>query len=317
MATDASLNSLVERRRKAAEARKAASKAAPPTRDTIDLTPNADEALINERRAAQAATGASMTLPVEPKATTMAVPTPLRDRSRDLGTGDVIIPKLKLSQAMSKVNTDNKVRQGNYYLSTTGQDFGPEVYIVPVDMQMSLSKFEQGIGVVCRSYDLVHGEGDPGILCEGTQEEIDSGIPASDRGCPFRLWTKNEATGKSVPPPCGKNYNYPVLILDPNDLENGKPTMALFSLRSTGVQAAKLINSIVTEGVLTNPVWHESIIRLGVETKTNPRGSFYVTTVEYVQETAGTVEKRAEKFAQNFQASTAVYRRSMENDDTE
>jgi hypothetical protein len=235
-----------------------------------------------------------------------------------LSSNDVAIPKLKLSQAMSKVNTDDAVRQGNWYISTTSQNLGPEIYIVPVDMQMSYSKFDSGIGVVCRSFDLIHGEGDPGILCEGTEAEIENpDLTPKDRGCPHRLWTKDEATGKNVPPPCGKNYNYPVLILDPDNRQDGKPILAILTLRSTAAQTAKLINSIVTEGVLTDPVWHETVLKLGVEKKTNTRGTFFVPTVDYVEETGGRTEKRAAAYAESFHRDSAIFRRSMENDNTE
>jgi hypothetical protein len=230
MAEKTELNSLVERRRKAAEARKAAAAAPVEAASVIDLTPNADEALIEERRKAQAAASSEIASATTEAAASnsRAVARPVHDLSRELSTNDVIMPKLKLSQAMSKVNTDDVVRQGNWYVSTTNENLQQDVYIVPVDMQMSYSKFEPGVGVVCRSFDLLHGEGDPGILCEGTEEERAT-KPPHERGCPFRLWGKDEATGKSIPPKCGKNYNYPVMILDPDDLENGKPTLALLS----------------------------------------------------------------------------------------
>jgi hypothetical protein len=320
MATKEELNPLLARRRAAAEARKAAAAAPVETKPVVDLEPNADEALIEERRKAQALQDATVTATSMTESATKnsrAVARPMRDLSREMSTNDVVMPKLKLSQAMSKVNTDDTVRQGNWYVSTTSQNLGQEVYVVPVDMRMSYSKFEQGVGVVCRSFDLLHGEGDPGILCEGTQDEIDAGVPANERGCPFRLWTKDEATGKSVPPKCGKNYNYPVLILDPNDLENGRPQPALLSLRSTAAQTAKLINSIVTGGILTDPVWHETILKIGVDRKTNTRGTFFVPTVEYAGETGGSVEKAAAAYAERMQRDATIYRRSMENDDTE
>jgi hypothetical protein len=59
------------------------------------------------------------------------------------------------------------------------------------------------------------------------------------------------------------------------------------------------------------------VIKLGIERKTNPRGTFFVPTAEYVGETSGAVEKRAAAFAARLRKDQAIYRRSMENDDTE
>src|SRR5215471_14053715 len=275
MVEESELNSLVKRRRAAAAARKAAAAAPVEVKPEKDLTPSAEDTLITERRKKQAASRDAEATEIATARTKIAlsVRPVARDLSRQLSAADVVMPKLKISQAMSKVNSDDVVRQGNWYVSTTSENLGPEIYVALLDLQMSYSKFETGIGVVCRSFDLLHGEGDPGILCEGTQEEIDD-LPANERGCPFRLWGRDEATGLGIPPKCGKNYNYPVMILDPADRDNGEVTLALWSLRSTASATAKLINSIVTAGVLFDPVWYEKVLKLTMEKRTNTRGTF-------------------------------------------
>jgi hypothetical protein len=141
-------------------------------------------------------------------------------------------------------------------------------------------------------------------------------LPEKDRGCPLRLWDRDKETGVNTPPSCGISYNYPVLILDPNDMQEGKATPAVLSLRSTASKVAKDINTIVTDGIMTEPVWHEVILRLSLEKRTNSKGTFYVPAVAYHDMTDGSVEKQAATMAASIRGS-ALLRRSIENDDTE
>lgn len=239
-----------------------------------------------------------------------ALPVIQQDRTRSMDSSDIIMPKLRLSQAMSKVNADDIVRQGNYYHSLTNENLGKTVLVVPVDMRKSRSRFVQGSGLLCRSFDLLMGEGDPGMPCEGTQEEIDAQVPPKHRGCPLRLWGERDANGRSTPPECSINYNYPLLILDPDDLENGPTRRALYTLRGTATPVARLLNSIVTESQTGR--WHDVILELGVQPKTNPKGTFFVPTVRYVGQTAGATLERARTFASQVTAS--VLRASIEDD---
>lgn len=316
------LNDLVARR-KAAQAAKAR-QAAAPTEPLIEETP---APLVPDEDPVIAAAHRAATTAAATMAATAAAGGTLarsrRDLSREIDRADVIMPRLKISQAMSAVNTAyatskgaSGVGQGNWYISTTQKNLGDTIYIVPVDMQKSRSMFVTGKGLMCRSFDLLQGEGDPGILCEGTDEEQDT-LPSNARGCPLRLWERNPETGTNVPPKCGINYNYPVLILDPDDMENGPTTPAILTFRSTASGAAKLLNSIVTEGVLTDPVWHEVILKLSLQAKNNSKGTFFVPVVEYHNDTTpgSPVALRAEALAASQTKSTI--RAALERDDTD
>jgi hypothetical protein len=310
MSTDRGTSELVNRRRAAAAARAQAAEG----RALIDENPDPVE--VPDEPVDVTASASAATVRAESKRST---PLPLarrgEDLSRKIDRSDVVMPQLKLSQAMSKVNQDDAVRQGNWYISTSGRNLGPEVYIVPLDMQKARSKFVQGKGVVCRSYDMLRGIGDPGILCEGTLEERDE-KPENERGCPDRLWTEDPTTGKRRPPKCGISANYPVLVLDPDDPHNGKATPALLPLRSTAYKMAKKINTIVTEDAgIDSPIWHEVIIKLGVEKQSNTMGTFFVPTVSYFDETSGPLAAKAEDYARSLNPNAV--QTSLDRDDTE
>jgi len=231
------------------------------------------------------------------------------DPTRTLDSDDLVMPQLKICQAMSKVSRSG-IPQGHYYHSTLEEDLGATVLVVPVDMRKSRSVFKTGVGVTCRSYDLRQGEGDPGILCEGTPEEIRL-LPKTDRGCPLRLWgERDKATGRSERPACGVNYNFPVLILDRDDPENGPTKRAIISFRGTGAKAAKAINSMVSEQDL---LWHEAMIELSTEEATNFKGTFFVPTAKFMGIAKGMTATKAKRFADTF--NPAAVKATEDSDD--
>lgn len=230
------------------------------------------------------------------------------DRTRQLDSRDTLIPRLKLSQAMSKVNTDDIVRQGNFYQAPDNKNLGKEIYVVILDMRKSRSYFEQNQGVLCRSFDLIKGEGDPGILCEGTDDEIAT-LAEDERGCPLRLWGERDESGRSEPPACGLNYNYIMLVLDPDDLTSGRSQQAIFTLRSTGTKIARAMNTMC----MNNGDWTDSVLKMTVTTASNRRGTYYLPSVEYWGESSGEVKSRAQRLSRSL-SGTSV-RASMEASD--
>lgn len=211
-----------------------------------------------------------------------AIALPQVDLSRQLDASDFILPKLQLVQAMSKTNTlaaatrgTQGVPMGNWYHSSSNRNLGDVVYFVPVDMRKARSYFKTGEGLLCRSFDMLHGEGDPGIECEGTFEERHT-LPEAQRGCPLRLFPPKGTPGG---PPCGESYNYMGLILtDPED-PKAEVLQAQLTMRSTHIKPGKSINMMmVNEG---EGVWHNCIIELGIESITNTRGAFFVPVPKF------------------------------------
>lgn len=245
-----------------------------------------------------------------------ALAMPMEDLTRKIDVGDLVIPKLRLSQAMSKTNTlfttsrgTDGVQMGNWYNTATSKDLGQTVYFIPVDMRKSRAYFVQGQGLMCRSFDLRTGEGDPGGPCEGTVEEQLT-KPADQRGCPLRLWDDR------TPPKCGITYNYPGLVVtNVEEPDKGEIFQVILQLRSASTAAAKAINTMVmNEG---GGVWHNVVIELGVQTKSNPKGTFFVPTVDFYDTTDAPefsrIARRAASMAR--QMGGRDLRRDIEDDE--
>jgi hypothetical protein len=89
----------------------------------------------------------------------------------------------------------------------------------------------------------------------------------------------------------------------------------MLRLRSTATQAAK---NLITQVMEAGGVWNTVILELGVEIKTNPRGTFYIPTVDFYDSTDAEgferIARRAASMAR--QMGSANLRASMEDDDT-
>ena len=243
----------------------------------------------------------------------VALPVQNVDRARQLTERDIVMPKLKIAQGLSKAVQAQQVKLGHWYHTTRNEDLGTEVLFVPVDMRKSRSYFVNGQGVLCRSFDMVQGEGTPGILCEGEEDEYY--LPEKERGCPLRLWTKDEATGKSKKPPCGISYNFAGLVLLDGTPE-GRISRALLTFRGTASKTAKDINTLVSDlsADPLNPDWSQSILRLKLESRTNTYGTFGVPLFDYEGPTSD--HPRLVEYAEAFKASVNpnTYRATLEAD---
>ena len=289
-----------------------------------DDLPQSRTQQVNGGRAAGVPNG----LPTQRAAATTLAPTqvspagalvmPQEDLTRKIDVGDLLIPKLRLTQAMSKTNTlfttskgKEGVQQGNWTVSTQNENLGETVFFIPVDMRKSRAYFVPGQGLMCRSFDLLNGEGDPGGACEGSYEERLT-IPADRRGCPLRLWINNE------PPKCGQTYNYAGMVIRESEIEDpekAKPMQVMLQLRSASTSTAKAINTyVMNEGA---GQWGTVILELGVEVKTNIRGTFYVPTVDFYDTTDAEgferIARRARAMARSVSGQSL--RSSIEDDE--
>jgi hypothetical protein len=243
------------------------------------------------------------------------------DLTRQLGRGDIIIPKLRISQGLSKTNIlyassrgKEGVSMGEWYISTQQKSLGETVYFLPVDMQKSRAYFVTGQGLMCRSFDLLMGQGDPGGLCEGTFEERHE-LPAEERGCPLRHWIRDPETKTNTPPKCGVTFNYPGLIVEnPDDPSASKVTQAVLQLRSTATGAARFMNTtVMNEG---GGVWFNVVFELSMESKTNLKGTFFVPVADFYDSTLAEGWRKLRRRAENMarQMGTSL-RASIEADD--
>ena len=210
-----------------------------------------------------------------------AIALPMQDMSRVITSKDVKIPRLLMGQSMSKVVQEGDVKLGHWYHNAMNRDLGTEITAVLADYSKSRSFFEDGVGVRCRSFDLVQGIGDPGILCEGTVEE-QSTLRETERGCPYRLWSELKKGPKNPAgaPECGENYTFALVIIEDPEDEDSRLLRALVTFRKTGIPAAK---KIIGAKVEEEYDWTDMAVKMRINSKTNPRGqTFQIPEVTWI-----------------------------------
>lgn len=125
---------------------------------------------------------------------------------------DIVPPRVKVVQQMSaeaQGGKDAQAQPGDFYNTLTGQNMGDKITVQPIitfmqrillvrkekrdRIEAKLSErgieFAEGDGLMCRSYDMVHGRGSPGVECETE--------------CPLSQWDEIERR----PPLCTETYN--------------------------------------------------------------------------------------------------------------
>lgn len=322
MATNA--NDRAARRSAVSAARRTAAAQTDTIEALDDLTADAPQSPVAEPQAPSTprtrleGQGTSLQAPSRP-AQGQSVALPMRDMSRELGPRDLIIPKLKIAHNMSVVSKlyatsrgKEGIPPGVWYHTTSNKELGETVYFIPCDLRKSRSLFEQGIGVVCRSFDMLHGEGNPGGLCEGTNEEMMMEAEA-DRGCELRLWNRS-ATGNR-PPSCQETYNYTgLIVLDHKHPGESEVMQAMLQMRSTAVNAAKQMNTAVM--MFAGGVWADAIMELRIESRSGPRGDYFVPVSDFYDTTAAEGWERIARRAKAFsrQLGAMDIRTSIETD---
>jgi len=181
-----------------------------------------------------------------------------RNTSQEIEQEDVKLPRLKLAQAMSDVaqREENPIPAGQWYLTQGNVALGPSVQIVPLRMFKHRSLYRTGIGLLCRSMDMVNGVGTPGGKCEA---------------CALSKWRQTDE-GNRVPPACNVNYNYPVIVLTEKD----DPSLAMLTFSRTGSDAAKTLNGIKQVSLKS---WEQKTHTLGRKLVKNTKGNFFVPEV--------------------------------------
>jgi hypothetical protein len=271
-------------------------------RETAVMTPQPET-----ETHASTATTATLVRPIQNQ-TSAALALPMIDKSREITSRDVIIPRLMIAQSMSKVVQEGIVPLGHWYHNSRNRDLGTAVTAILVDCQKTRSYFVTGAGVMCRSFDFVQGEGNPGVLCDGTLQEQNT-LATKDRGCSLRLWGEKTSTNPSGAPACGENYNFTVIILeDPDDLDT-KILRAVLTLRKTGIPAAK---KLITMKVEEDYKWTDMVVRIKLGSKTNTRGTFQVPEAEWFAEASGfpKAHERAVRMARSV--NPAMLRATLE-----
>lgn len=111
------------------------------------------------------------------------------------------------------------LKEGDFYNTMTKRNYGPEIKFVPLFFYVSRIMFkgiDEGGGILCQAPD--------GVSCQ-----LNNG-----GRCLHSAWGTD-----GTPPECTEFYNFPSLVL----LENEPPEFGVLSLKSTGINAGKELNS--------------------------------------------------------------------------
>lgn len=162
-----------------------------------------------------------------------------------LGSHDITLPYIRLTQAMSDDVTSGERRPGELVHSITGEVYPQPLEFIPVMVSVVRSRFEERVRV-CFSPDDRIGVGDPGGECAK---------------CPFAQWTHE-------PPKCTRGYQYVVF------LPGHEPLPVALILAKTSVKAAKKLNYMLKAYARRG-----SVFTLEAKKQQNNKGTFFVFDV--------------------------------------
>jgi hypothetical protein len=207
--------------------------------------------------------------------TTAVVPAPTGrlslGGSSDLRADQLILPRIKVVQAMSQERSHGLAQEGDFFNTLTQESYGPELKFLPLLAMMNrvllvrdeklaeVNKQLKETGVKLdkspstlrdRSLDMVHGVGDVALLCES---------------CPLSLWQ-----GREIPPFCTEVYNVAALT------EFGDLVILQFSKSSA--KAGKRVFSMIRLGSAVQAPWSRYYVAK-THSESNPKGTFAVPVV--------------------------------------
>lgn len=209
-----------------------------------------------------------------------------------IDAGDVALPRVVLTQGLSTAVSAGDAPVGVFYNNLTDKVVGKAFDFVPIVAFRNRVRLVLGAGLVCRSLDMVQGQGNPGIACDD---------------CALKDWP-NDDTGKG--PACGVSHNWFGLIVGAPHWEgSGKkqetltvepleePQIAIVQWRSMATKTAKKWRGLHLNASLTKPnsQWWDRVYRVGCKQETNDKGTYYVPTITLV----GPSSSEHRGFAQN------------------
>lgn len=221
---------------------------------------------------------------------------PYRNRSRDLGMEHFKIPRLKLLQPLSQeCKGEEPMRHGTWYLEGDPAPLGPEIQVAPLFAFLSRTYLIPGQGQLCRSSDMVYGQGTPGIACAD---------------CALKDWPEKSAAGEGRGgPPCSEVLNFPVVIIPTDGSDDYQ--LGLVGFMRTGWDAGKMINTIHLQSKREH--YYDTQIKLGRFNKSGKKGDYWVPTVSRDGKTPAGVAEYAAEMA--VKLDDATMDRSLSNDD--
>jgi hypothetical protein len=209
-----------------------------------------------------------------------------------LDAGDFIPPRVKIIQAMSDekdVKGDGPlgiVNEGDWFNTLTQECYGPKLRFIPIspfkqrillvrserraDVEAALgTTLSEGDGLKCRSFDMIKGQGEPGIACDA---------------CPLAQWRDN------LPPFCSETYNVAAIN------EMGDLIILSFS-RSSAKTGKQMFSQLrLTAGLPWGFVYEAS-----TREEKGVQGRYHVPLVRRVERSTPELVNLAEHFARQLE----------------
>lgn len=181
----------------------------------------------------------------------------------DMDSDDVVIPRIRLAQGLTKEVQDGDAVPGDWLL--TGYEPKKELTIVPLKFarQRTLRE-EDGGAILCKSADAKTGV----PITEG------EGYGGDCASCPMSQWGDKGPKGESNPPKCHFGYVYICFVE-----EHG--CLALIEFRRTNIQSGKTLNTIAAQRGLGN-----FAVKLKSAKQSGKRGTFHQIVVQPIQASA-------------------------------
>lgn len=170
-----------------------------------------------------------------------------------LGSEDITLPYIRLTQAMSDDVTSGERRPGELVHSITGEVYPQPLEFVPVMVSITRSRFVDRTRV-CFSPDGRTGIGDPGGDCAT---------------CPLAQWRRGTDGQPDSPPECARGYQYVVF------LPGHEPLPMALILAKTSTKAGKKLNYMLKAYARRG-----SVFSVSAKKQQNNKGTFFVFDVE-------------------------------------
>lgn len=165
---------------------------------------------------------------------------------------DIVIPRLRLAQGLTKEVQDGTARPGQFLLSGAAPREEIFATVNAIQKFRRYATNDDGGKVLCRSEDSFVGVGTPGGECEV---------------CPLSKWVNSEdPNGKNKPPVCEFGYRY---LLDVDDYGQ-----CVYEMKRTAIPAAKALNASVIRFGYGN-----TRVQFKAQKGQSARGTFYTPVI--------------------------------------
>ncbi len=210
---------------------------------------------------------------------------------------DLILPRIAIGQAMSKVVQDGEVKNGALYNTLSKESYlrtdgnpSLDVIVILFNKSRRLWDKDNKDSSICMSLDGKISTGKKICMseCPFTRAEVSKDVGVFPNATAFEWGEDNK--GQRLSPACTLYYNY-LSILTPFEKANLPVSV---SLGRTSAKAAKQFNSLIAA---TDEDIFARVYTLSTEKKVNKKGSFYAYKIRMARRPTMPEYRRAEEIA--------------------